>query len=238
MAPNHIHGLPAVYPILDLDACIAAGVRPQDLLQSWSAIGLDLFQFRAKALTENEYLAWARALVGTSLQSPPMRLLANDHIRLSLGHPEIFSGVHIGQEDWTAASRDPVLMRQVLEPPAGFVLGFSTHNLKQLRTAREILPSCTYVALGPVFSSASKPGSTDEVLNAAELQACFAWWGGHRAACELVLIGGVDRMNFSQLIREDFRHRFGFLPIPAVIQSALDPAKLEQLFQYRQSLTA
>lgn len=64
------------------------------------------------------------------------------------------SGVHVGQDDLPAAGA-----RGLLGP--GFLIGLSTHNEEQFRIAIE--EPVDYVALGPIFGTASKNNPDPEV---------------------------------------------------------------------------
>ena len=68
-------------------------------------------------------------------------------------------GAHLGQDDLP-----PAAARRVIGPEA--LLGFSTHNEKQLREANS--EPVDYIALGPVFSTASKR-NPDPVVGLEEL---------------------------------------------------------------------
>jgi thiamine-phosphate pyrophosphorylase len=110
-------------------------------------------------------------------------LVMNDRADLCLAAD--FDGVHVGQGDLS-----PVGVRRVIGPDR--LLGVSTHNPEQLREADST--SADYVAIGPVFATASKE-NPDPVLGLE----------GVRRARELtrkplVAIGGITRGNARSVI--------------------------------------
>ena len=74
------------------------------------------------------------------------RLFINDYWRLAIQYGAY--GVHLGQEDLTDFDPQPLLR-------AGLRLGISTHDLVEAARALSYGPS--YVALGPIYPTTSKP---------------------------------------------------------------------------------
>jgi thiamine-phosphate pyrophosphorylase len=95
------------------------------------------------------------------------------------------AALHVGQDDL-----EPARARALIGPDRK--LGFSTHNEAQLR-ASETEP-CDYVALGPVFATASK-ANPDRVLGVAELKRLRPL-----ASRPLVAIGGITRATAPEAI--------------------------------------
>jgi thiamine-phosphate pyrophosphorylase len=112
--------------------------------------------------------------------APGTTILVNDRVDLAVlagAH-----GAHVGQDDLPAGDA-----RRLLGPDAW--LGVSTHDEAQLEAA-QALPA-DYVALGPIFASATKSGHA-EPLGLQRLAAC------RRASDKpLVAIGGItlDRVG-------------------------------------------
>ena len=94
-------------------------------------------------------------------------------------------GLHVGQEDL-----EPRDARRIIGPHA--TLGFSSHNPEQLRAAAG--EPLTYVALGPIFPTASKR-NPDPVVGIEQLRACRAL-----VDLPLVAIGGITRANARAVI--------------------------------------
>lgn len=171
---------PRFYPILDagcfsdVTALLAAAVELQ-------AAGVKLLQYRNKKGPARLILADAVQL--KARLGPSVRLIMNDRADLCLAAD--FDGVHVGQEDLS-----PEGARRVIGPDLW--LGVSTHNPEQLREA-DASPA-DYVAVGPVFATASKE-RPDPVVGLE----------GVRRARELtrkplVAIGGITRGNALEVI--------------------------------------
>ena len=143
--------------------------------------GCTLVQYRNKNDSARLMLEQASELkqqLGSSA-----RLIMNDRADLCLAAD--FDGVHVGQDDLY-----PESVRKIIGPDRW--LGVSTHNPEQLRGAG--LSSADYLAIGPVFATASKD-KPDPVVGLA----------GVRRARELtrkplVAIGGITRANAASVI--------------------------------------
>ena len=132
---------PALYAILDPSLIQQPVVV---LAKKLSAAGVRLFQLRDKHASSGQVFAEARELV-SALDPLQARLILNDR-------PDIASivgagGVHVGQEDISVEDARRIC-------GAACWVGVSTHNLQQLREADAT--SADYIAVGPVFSSATK----------------------------------------------------------------------------------
>ncbi len=90
------------------------------------------------------------------------------------------AGVHLGQDDLA-----PREARKLLGDEA--VIGYSTHNAKQLTAAAS--EPVAYVALGPIFGTASKR-NPDPIVGVENLRAWRAM-----VAQPMVAIGGITRAN-------------------------------------------
>lgn len=154
--------LPRLYAILDLDASAARGIDSLILLHIWLDAGIRLVQLRAKSATLGPMLAIADAAVQAS-RPYGARIIVNDRADvavLSEAH-----GLHVGQTDL-----QPVAARRIIGDQAW--LGLSTHTDGQLAGALD--EPISYVAMGPVYGTASKdaPDATvglDGVKSAANL---------------------------------------------------------------------
>ena len=177
--------LPRLYAILDAhffsqaDAMFAA-------VEELAAAGCTLIQYRNKSGNARVMLEQARELRRRSrpgVPAPHVLLIMNDRADLCLAAD--FDGVHVGQDDLSAAS-----VRKIIGPNRW--LGVSTHNPEQLREAD--LTSADYLAIGPVFSTYSKD-KPDPVVGLE----------GVRRARQLtrkplVAIGGITRANAASVM--------------------------------------
>jgi thiamine-phosphate pyrophosphorylase len=140
--------LPRLYPILDSSFLPSSGLAREERLRGLTAelltAGVTLLQYRNKTGGEAEILADALVLRAAAPVGACI-LMLNDYPELAVRAG--FDGVHVGQNDMA-----PDAARAILGPDR--VLGVSTHNAEQLVAAG--LTSVDYVAIGPVFSTASK----------------------------------------------------------------------------------
>jgi thiamine-phosphate pyrophosphorylase len=173
---NKFTELPRLYPILDADALERRGVPLIDAARVLYDAGLRWVQYRDKRGSDTEVIERMRELRRIFPAGEAM-LLVNDRVHLCA---EVGAdGVHVGQQDMAA-----VEARRVLG--TGKLLGISTHNIAQVRTAATT-GVADYLAIGPVFVTGSKENPDPEV-----------GLEGVRAAraltpLPLVAIGGISR---------------------------------------------
>jgi thiamine-phosphate pyrophosphorylase len=172
--------LPHVYAILDAaffsnsDAFLAAS-------QELAAGGVTLLQYRDKLGNARQMLEQARQLkhrLGDSV-----KLIMNDRADLCLAAE--FDGIHLGQDDLSPEGARRVIGESLW-------LGVSTHNSEQVTKADKT--SADYIAIGPVFSTASK-ATPDPVIGLEGVRQARALTGK-----PLVAIGGITRANCRSVI--------------------------------------
>lgn len=110
-------------------------------------------------------------------------LIMNDRADLAVAAG--FGGVHVGQEDLSVAGA------RLVCPPPMFV-GISTHNAEQVKAADAL--AVDYIAIGPVFATASKEDPEPEVGLAGVRRARAL------TAKPLVAIGGITRANCREVM--------------------------------------
>jgi thiamine-phosphate pyrophosphorylase len=113
--------------------------------------GARLLQLRAKSMPGDAFLATASALVQLARRHQA-RLIVND--RADIARLAQADGVHVGQEDLA-----PAAVRRLLGDAA--IVGLSTHTTEQVD--RALLEPVSYVAIGPVFATATKATGYDKV---------------------------------------------------------------------------
>jgi len=199
--------LPHVYAILDAaffsnsDAFLAAA-------QELAAGGVNLLQYRNKSGNGRQMLEQARQLkhrLGDSV-----KLIMNDRADLCLAAE--FDGIHLGQDDLSPEGARKVIGESLW-------LGVSTHNPKGVTEADKT--SADYIAIGPVFSTASKANpdpviGVDGVRQARALtrKPLVAIGGITRANCRSVIEAGADSVAvISDLLRDPRKSAEEFLRI-------------------------
>lgn len=179
--------LPPLYPILDF-SCFAAKTDPVSAMLSFAdqllTAGATILQYRDKTSSGGRFLSNARELRRTTLSRATF--IINDRVDLALACDA--DGVHLGQDDLS-----PDAARKIFDQVKDGrkrIIGFSTHNLSQIKEA-DSMP-IDYVAIGPVFSTASKI-NPDPVVGLEGLRAVR-----QSTRKPLVAIGGITRANAQQ----------------------------------------
>jgi thiamine-phosphate pyrophosphorylase len=136
--------LPRLYPILDVDLCRARGLEPLAVLAAFLDGGASFLQLRDKTPSTAERLRLAEAAVSRAHASGA-RVIVND--RADIAVLSGADGVHVGQDDLTVDEA-----RRIVGPDA--IVGLSTHDEAQIAAAART--SATYIAVGPIYGTATK----------------------------------------------------------------------------------
>jgi thiamine-phosphate pyrophosphorylase len=174
--------LPRVYPILDTESLDARAILLETAAAAFLDGGAGILQIRHKRQWSRGFFASART-VARLCRDAGATLIVNDRADFAL---LLEAGLHVGQDD--LPPRDA---RQLMGPHG--IIGYSNHNLTQLRAA--CAEPVDYVALGPVFATASKL-NPDPVTGIEEIRRC-------RSLIEkpLVAIGGITLENALDVLR-------------------------------------
>jgi thiamine-phosphate pyrophosphorylase len=134
-----------------VDVSAAAGWRPDDLARAYLDGGARILQLRAKNLPSAAFLALCDDVVRFAAAAGA-HLIVND--RADLARLSGAAGTHLGQADIP-----PRAARVQLGPAA--TIGISTHTIDQVEAA--VREPVTYIAVGPVFGTATKATGYDAV---------------------------------------------------------------------------
>ncbi len=170
-----------VYAIADATRIPAA--RLPGAVAEMASAGIRTIQIRAKQLEDDELWRLAEATV-SALEGWSGELWIDDRSDLAAALP--FAGVHLGQRDLP-----PSVARLLLEPATS--IGWSTHDGEQVDKA-ERDPAVDWVALGPIFATASKR-DPDPIVGLAGLATLR-----DRATKPLIAIGGIDAENLPAVL--------------------------------------
>ena len=195
--------LPRVYPILDTESLDRRAIGLETAAAAFLEGGAAILQIRHKRHWSRGFFETARTVARLSREAGAV-LVVNDRADFAL---LLDAGLHVGQDD--LPPRDA---RRLMGPDAS--IGFSSHNVNQLCAAGG--EPVDYVALGPVFSTASKL-NPDPVTGVEEVRRC-------RSLIEkpLVAIGGITRENALDVLRagaDSLAVIAGLLPDPATAHS-------------------
>lgn len=159
--------------------------RPRDGYERLCALaveaGIAAVQLRTKGHDEEQHLAMALRLRALTRGSSTL-FIVNDRVDIALASDA--DGLHIGQDDLPASEA-----RQRIGPDK--LLGLSTHNLEQVKMARNA--PVDYIGFGPLFPTNSKL-RPDPVVGPQTLEAAHAC-----SSHPLVAIGGLNLERIQQL---------------------------------------
>jgi thiamine-phosphate pyrophosphorylase len=170
------------YPILDAGLLAKRRISIADCAQAFHDAGVTLLQYRDKQAMPQEILRNA-AIIQKIFEGTECTLILDD--RADLAALAGWSGVHVGQQDMS-----PDAARVVMGPDA--VIGLSTHNGTQVLegdAAFERIGGPGYLAIGPVFATASKE-NPDPVVGLDGVRRARSL-----TKLPLVAIGGITREN-------------------------------------------
>jgi thiamine-phosphate pyrophosphorylase len=171
--------LPKIYPITDRSL---SGLRHAEQTAQFIDGGARLIQLREKSNDMDAFYRDAQEAVRIA-KSRGTLILINDRVDIAMTTGA--DGVHLGQDDLR-----PTEARRLLGAKA--VIGFSTHNIEQAMAAIRL--PIDYVAIGPIFATATKVDSEPVVG--------FDGLGKVRRAIgdfPLVAIGGISSDNLDSV---------------------------------------
>ena len=165
-----------LYAVCDAEVCAKAGWTLPDFAAACMDGGATLLQVRAKQMPSGALLDATERIMRRAAAAQAT-VIVNDRAdiaRLAGAH-----GVHVGQDDLT-----PTAVRQVMGAYA--LVGLSTHTAEQLAAATP--EPVQYVAIGPVFGTATKDTGYMPVGLPAVREAADA---ARTADMPVVAIGGI-----------------------------------------------
>jgi thiamine-phosphate pyrophosphorylase len=173
--------LPRLYAIVDRDALDARGMTAGEFAQELRDAGVRLVQYRDKSGSPQQILRAAAEISHVFAGVDDAVLAMNDRADLAL---LAGWGVHVGHTDMSPADA-----RKLLGAAA---MGVSTHNEAQVLAADA--GAADYVAIGPVFATASK-SDTEPVVGLERVRRARSL-----TSKPLVAIGGITRENARSVI--------------------------------------
>jgi thiamine-phosphate pyrophosphorylase len=146
--------------------------------------GADCIQLRAKNADDDKLFALSFEFVQICKAAGVLSII-NDRVDIAVAANA--DGVHLGQNDLPTESARKLQLSPL-------IIGKSTHSIKQLQAACRELP--TYVSLGPVFSTGTKPTAEpvglDYIKQATEILA--------DTGTAHVAIGGITLENIEDVL--------------------------------------
>jgi thiamine-phosphate pyrophosphorylase len=173
--------LPRVYPITDTQL---SGLSHAEQVARLIEGGASLIQLRDKDAAPQEFYREAAKALQIA-RDHNARLIINDRVDIALALKA--DGVHLGQSDLPVAAARSLLGKDA-------IIGFSTHNLQQAKSATAM--PVDYIAFGPVFPTSTKENPYP-VAGLAALREVRATIGSF----PLVAIGGITLASAIEVLR-------------------------------------
>lgn len=167
-----------------VDTAYLRGRHAGDLARQLIAGGVEIIQVRAKDVSRARRVELALQVIAAA-QPHHVPVIVNDDIDTAF---EVGAdGVHLGQEDWAAIPRAERVQRL-----AGMrLVGISTHSLEQALQAER--DGASYIGVGPVFPTATKPGRPAVGLDLVRAVAA-------RVHVPFFAIGGITLANLEEVL--------------------------------------
>ena len=169
-----------------VDTAYLQGRAPETVARQLCDGGADLIQLRAKGLPIEEVRRLAEAILPVT-RNADVGLVINDHLALAKEIGAEFC--HLGQEDFVATGFTHV--SELRPSPSSLCIGLSTHGPDQARRAFEA--GADYVAIGPVFATATKPTAQPVTLD-------YVRWAAAHVSIPWFAIGGITLGNLDQVL--------------------------------------
>ena len=196
-----------------VDTAYLAGRTPESVCRALCDGGSDLIQLRAKDLPVPEIKAIAERLAGITRERN-VGFVVNDYPEVARAVAAPFS--HLGQEDFFDRGYGTVS-----EVARGDVqIGLSSHAPEQ--AARAVTAGAAYIAVGPVYTTATKPGRPAVTLE-------YVRWAAGNVTIPWFAIGGIDLARLDEVLEAGARR----ICVVSAILNAPDIAKTCQVFKER-----
>jgi thiamine-phosphate pyrophosphorylase len=181
-----------------VDAAYLRGREPLAVARDLVRGGADLVQLRAKDWPR-ERIAEAAAALAPVCRDAGVRFVVNDHpdIAAAVGAPL----THLGQEDFFGEGPMPAGTPSITEGraaaspatpiPPDVRLGLSSHAPAQAE--RAVAAGAAYVAVGPVYATATKPGRPAVTLE-------YVRWAAAHLDVPWFAIGGINLENLDEVL--------------------------------------
>jgi len=168
-----------------VDTAYLHGRAPEAVARELCDGGSDLIQLRAKNASADEIRALAERIQPIT-RNAGVGLVINDHLDIARAVGAEFC--HLGQEDFFDAGHRHV---SELGAPPGLRIGLSTHAPEQAQ--RALAAGASYVAIGPVYATGTKPGAKPVTLD-------YVRWAAANATVPWFAIGGINLQTLAAVL--------------------------------------
>jgi len=148
--------------------------------------GADLIQLRAKQSSAEEIEQMAQTVLSITRQAG-VGLVINDHVDIARRVGAEYC--HLGQEDFFDSGHRKV--SELKSSGAAPAIGLSTHAPRQAEQA--LAAGADYIAIGPVFATATKPKALATTLE-------YVSWAAAHVSIPWFAIGGIHLGNVAEVL--------------------------------------
>jgi len=169
-----------------VDTAYLHGRSPGFVAEQLCHGGSDIIQLRAKHSSRDEVLRMAEAILPITRKAG-VPLVINDHLDIAR---ECGAEIcHLGQEDFFHAGFTRV--SELKKPGSHLQIGLSTHAPEQ--AARALAAGADYVAIGPIYSTATKPSAQPVTLK-------YVQWAAANVSVPWFAIGGINLQTIDEVL--------------------------------------
>ncbi|MFZ0826575.1 MAG: thiamine phosphate synthase [Verrucomicrobiia bacterium] len=169
-----------------IDTAYFHGRAPETFAQQLCDGGADLIQLRAKKSSPGEIRRMAEAILPVTRRAN-VGLVINDHLDIARETGAEFC--HLGQEDFFDAGHTHVDQLKIQN--SKLKIGLSTHTPEQAQRALAAGPD--YIAIGPVYSTGTKPMAKPVTLE-------YVRWAAENVTIPWFAIGGINLGNLDDVL--------------------------------------
>jgi thiamine-phosphate pyrophosphorylase len=198
-----------------VDTAYLHGRAPELLAQQLCDGGSDLIQLRAKNSSPDEVRVMAENILPVARRAG-VGLVINDHLEIARDLSAEFC--HLGQEDFLDAGFKNV--SELKTQNSKLKIGLSTHAPAQAQ--RAIDAGADYVAIGPVFTTGTKPTAKPVTLE-------YVRWAYENVEIPWFAIGGINLENLGEVMAAGAKR----ICVVSAILNAPDVAKACAEFRRR-----
>ena len=202
-----------LYTFVDT-ACLHSRTPPE-VAQQLCDGGSDLIQVRAKNSSPDEIRRMAETILAITAKAG-VWLVINDHPQIAAEVGAAFC--HLGQEDFFDAGYAHV--SQLPSAGPSLKIGLSTHAPVQAK--RAIAAGAEYIAIGPVYATATKPAAPPVTLD-------YVRWATAGVKIPWFAIGGINLENLDDVLAAGARR----VCVVSAILNAPDIVETCQKFKNR-----
>jgi thiamine-phosphate pyrophosphorylase len=200
-----------------IDTAYLHGRNPRNLARQLCDGGSDLIQLRAKTSTPDEIRQMAEDILSVT-RPAGVPLVINDHLAVACEIGAEFC--HLGQEDLFENPAAPSKDLLASAAAVGVGVGVSSHAPEQ--ASRAIEAGAAYIAIGPVYATATKPGAKPVTLN-------YVRWAAAHVKIPWFAIGGINLANLDDVLAAGARR----ICVVSAVLNAPDPARACHQFKER-----